>query len=68
MSKLIIQIPCFNEETTLPGTVAVEGSPSRSAFLCGGPFNVLVSDRLADMGGGATYQSTWLEVTPLRTE
>ncbi len=58
-------VRCRVSDETLPGTVAVEGSPSREDFLCGGPFNVLVSDRLADMGGGATYQSTWVTAAPM---
>jgi anaerobic selenocysteine-containing dehydrogenase len=48
-----------------PGVVAVEGNRNQDAYLCGGPLNVLTSDRLSDMGAGATYQSTWLEVRPL---
>jgi anaerobic selenocysteine-containing dehydrogenase len=50
---------------TQPGVVAVEGNRNRDAYLCGGPLNVLTADRLADMGAGATYQSTWLDVRPL---
>lgn len=52
-------------DDTLPGTVAIEGSRGRSDFLRGGPLNVLVSDQLTDMGAGATYQSTWVEASPL---
>lgn len=47
---------------TQPGVVAVEGNRSQGAYLRGGPLNVLTSDRLADLGAGATYQSTWLDV------
>jgi anaerobic selenocysteine-containing dehydrogenase len=47
---------------TPSGVVAVEGNRPRAAYLCGGPLNVLVSDHLSDMGAGATYQSTWLDV------
>jgi anaerobic selenocysteine-containing dehydrogenase len=47
---------------TRPGVVAVEGNRAKSAYLRGGPLNVLTSDRLADLGAGATYQSTWLDV------
>lgn len=50
---------------TQPGVVAIEGNHPRSAYLRGGPLNVLTSDHLADMGAGATYQSTWLDVRPL---
>jgi anaerobic selenocysteine-containing dehydrogenase len=50
---------------TQPGVVAVEGNRAQSAYLRGGPLNVLTSDHLADMGAGATYQSTWLDVRPL---
>lgn len=50
------------DDATRPGVVAVEGSRARGRFLSGGPLNVLTSDRLADMGGGATYQSTRVEV------
>jgi hypothetical protein len=48
-----------------PGVVAVEGNRSRAAYLRGGPLNVLTADRLSDMGAGATYQSSWVEVTAL---
>ena len=50
---------------TLPGVVTVEGNRNRGAYLRGGPLNILTSDRLADMGGGATYQSTWVDAAPL---
>ena len=45
-----------------PGLVVVEGHRSRSRYLSGGPLNVLTGDRLADLGEGATYQNTWVEV------
>lgn len=51
-------------EDTQPGVVAVEGNQGRAAYWCGGPLNVLVADRLSDMGAGATYQSTWVDVRP----
>ncbi len=51
---------------TRPGTVVVEGQRNRAGYLGGGGINVLTSDTLADMGGGATYQSTWVEVRSLR--
>jgi anaerobic selenocysteine-containing dehydrogenase len=47
---------------TLPGVVTVEGNRPRAAYPHSGPLNLLTSDRLSDMGGGATYQSTWLDV------
>jgi hypothetical protein len=31
-----------------------------------GTINMLCSDRYTDMGEGATYQSTWLDVEPWR--
>ncbi|MFN8559629.1 MAG: molybdopterin-dependent oxidoreductase [Dehalococcoidia bacterium] len=51
-------------DDTQPGVVTVEGSRARSRFAGGGPLNVLVTDRLTDLGGGATYQSTWVTVRP----
>jgi anaerobic selenocysteine-containing dehydrogenase len=48
-----------------PGVVVVEGQKNRATYLAGGPINVLTDDTLADMGGGATYQSTWVDVRPL---
>jgi anaerobic selenocysteine-containing dehydrogenase len=49
----------------LPGLAVVEGHRPRSQYLSGGPLNVLCSDRYADLGEGATYQDTWLDVRPL---
>jgi anaerobic selenocysteine-containing dehydrogenase len=49
----------------LPGMVVVEGHRPQSQYLSGGPLNVLCSDRYADLGEGATYQDTWLDVRPL---
>jgi hypothetical protein len=43
----------------------VEGHRPRSHYLSGGPLNCLCSDRYSDLGEGATYQSTWLDVRPL---
>ncbi len=44
-----------------PGVVLVPGQrPSGEALS--GTINMLCSDRYTDMGEGATYQSTWLEV------
>lgn len=48
-----------------PGIVVVEAQRSRSRYLSGGPLNVLTGDCLADMGGGATYQDTCVEVRAL---
>ena len=46
-----------------PGVVLVPGQrPSAEAIS--GTINMLCSDRYTDMGEGATYQSTWLEVGP----
>jgi anaerobic selenocysteine-containing dehydrogenase len=49
----------------LPGLVVVEGHRPQSQYLSGGPLNVLCADRYADLGEGATYQDTWLDVRPL---
>jgi len=45
--------------------VVVEGQRNRSRYLDGGSINILTSDTLSDMGAGATYQSTWVDVRPL---
>jgi anaerobic selenocysteine-containing dehydrogenase len=46
-----------------PGVVLVPGQrPSREAIA--GTINMLCSDRYTDMGEGATYQSTFLDVGP----
>lgn len=55
-------------DDTLAGVVAVEGSRNRSGYRGGGPLNILTSDHLADFGGGATYQSTWVEAVADRDE
>ena len=45
-----------------PGVVLVPGQrPDEEAE--GGTVNMLCADGITDMGAGATYQSTWLEVT-----
>jgi len=45
-----------------PGVALVPGQrPDEEAVS--GTINMLCSDRYSDMGEGATYQSTWLEVT-----
>jgi anaerobic selenocysteine-containing dehydrogenase len=46
-----------------PGVVLVPGQRPTSESLSG-TINMLCSDRYTDMGEGATYQSTWLEVGP----
>lgn len=48
-----------------PGTVVVEGHRPQSHYLSGGPLNSLCSDRYSDLGEGATYQSTWLQIRHL---
>ncbi len=48
-----------------PGIVVVEGHRPQSHYLSGGPLNVLCADHYADLGEGATYQDTWLDVRPL---
>jgi anaerobic selenocysteine-containing dehydrogenase len=48
-----------------PGIVVVEGQKNRATYLGGGSINVLTSDTLSDMGAGATYQSTWVDVRRL---
>ncbi|MCX7360675.1 MAG: hypothetical protein NTV97_02110, partial [Alphaproteobacteria bacterium] len=48
-----------------PGVVLVPGQrPSHESVS--GTINMLCSDRYTDMGEGATYQSTWLDVGPWR--
>jgi anaerobic selenocysteine-containing dehydrogenase len=48
-------------DETLSGAVLVPGQ-REGADLLAGTVNMLCSDRFTDMGDGATYQSTWLEV------
>lgn len=48
-----------------PGLVVVPGQRSAKFFLSGGPLNVLTSQDLTDLGEGATFQSTWVEVVSL---
>ncbi len=47
------------------GCAVVEGHRPQAEYLSGGPLNRLCSDRLSDVGDGATYQNTWLDVRPL---
>jgi anaerobic selenocysteine-containing dehydrogenase len=49
-------------EEVRPGVVLVPGQRSDSETVAG-TVNMLVSDRYTDIGEGATYQSTFLEVT-----
>ncbi len=44
-----------------PGVVLVPGQRPTSEAVSG-TINMLCSDRYTDMGEGATYQSTWLDV------
>lgn len=46
----------------VPPGVVVEGLRPGRAYLTGDPINVLTSDQLADMGGGATFHSTWVRL------
>jgi len=46
-----------------PGVVLVPGQRPTGESLSG-TINMLCSDRYTDMGEGATYQSTWLDVGP----
>lgn len=49
-----------------PGVLLVPGQrPTSEAIF--GTINMLCSDRYTDMGEGATYQSTWLDVGPWKT-
>jgi hypothetical protein len=45
----------------LPGVVLVPGQRPDEETL-GGTVNLLCSDRYTDLGDGATYQSTFLDV------
>jgi anaerobic selenocysteine-containing dehydrogenase len=45
-----------------PGVVLVPGQRPDSETV-GGTVNMLCSDDFTDMGDGAVYQSTWLDVT-----
>jgi anaerobic selenocysteine-containing dehydrogenase len=46
-----------------PGVVLVPGQRPTAESISG-TINMLCSDRYTDMGEGATYQSTWLDVGP----
>ncbi len=48
-----------------PGVVLVPGQRPVGEVL-EGTVKVLCADRLSDLGGGATYQSTRLDVRPAR--
>ena len=50
---------------TRPGVVVVEGQRNGAGYLAGDSINVLTDDTLSDMGAGATYQSTWVDVRRL---
>ena len=49
-----------------PGVVLVPGQRPTSEAISG-TINMLCSDRYTDMGEGATYQSTWLDVGPWKS-
>jgi anaerobic selenocysteine-containing dehydrogenase len=49
-------------DEVLPGVVLVPGQRPDSETTLGG-VNHLCADRFTDMGAGATYQSTWLDVS-----
>jgi anaerobic selenocysteine-containing dehydrogenase len=49
-----------------PGVVLVPGQRPDSEAISGS-VNALCADSFTDMGAGATYQSTWLEVGPWQT-
>ena len=53
---------CACRDEVQPGVVLVPGQrPDEEAEA--GTVNMLCADGYTDMGAGATYQSTWLEVT-----
>ena len=54
---LVLQV----SEEIQPGVVLVPGQRPTTETVSG-TINMLCSDRYTDMGEGATYQSTWLEV------
>ncbi|TAK24426.1 MAG: molybdopterin oxidoreductase family protein [Chloroflexota bacterium] len=47
-----------------PGIVVVESVRARNRHRDGRTLNMLIGDGLTDLGGGATYQSTWIDVRP----
>lgn len=68
------RVKLFNDRATVglvarvrdeiqPGVVLVPGQRP-DAEAVSGTVNMLCSDRYTDMGEGATYQSTWLDVAP----
>ena len=50
-------------DEVLPGVVLVPGQRPDGETLAG-TINMLVADRYTDMGDGATYQSTFLDIAP----
>ena len=50
-------------EEVQPGVILVPGQRP-DAEAVSGTINMLCADTYTDMGAGATYQSTWLEVRP----
>jgi anaerobic selenocysteine-containing dehydrogenase len=57
--RFVAQLQVSDE--IMPGVVFVSGQRSAGEAVKG-TVNVLCADRLSDFGGGATYQSTYLEV------
>ena len=51
-------------DDVLPGVVLVPGQRPETETL-DGTVNMLVSDRYTDLGDGATYQSTFLDIAAL---
>jgi hypothetical protein len=49
-----------------PGVVLVPGQRPVGEALSGTVINLLCGDRLTDLGEGATYQSTFLDVRAAR--
>ena len=67
VSKYLREVVGFNKEraevTVQPGVVLVPGQRPIGEAVSG-TINMLCSDRYTDMGEGATYQSTYLDVSP----
>jgi hypothetical protein len=60
ISEKLASFSGVNDEV-YPGVVHVPGQ-RRDDETVSGTINMLCSDRYTDMGEGATYQSTWLQV------
>jgi anaerobic selenocysteine-containing dehydrogenase len=62
-----VDLRLWVREEVQPGVVLVPGQrPDEEAVA--GTVNMLCADSYTDMGAGATYQSTWLEVSSLPTQ